>query len=71
MGRKCLSCGYERQETDVAPEYECPRCQRVYAKVEAAFRQYFFDPTGLVQRTVHNGFFHHGSGIAFDAHFPY
>ena len=37
MGKKCLKCGYERQSTDTAPEYECPRCGAVYAKVEAAY----------------------------------
>jgi len=38
MGKKCLKCGYVRRATDVAPEYECPSCGAVYAKVEAAFR---------------------------------
>ena len=38
MGKVCLKCGYERRAIDVAPDYECPRCQRVYAKVEAAAR---------------------------------
>jgi len=34
MNKKCLKCGYERQPSDVAPEYECPRCGVVYEKAE-------------------------------------
>ena len=30
---KCPKCGYLRQQIDRAPEYECPRCGVVYAKV--------------------------------------
>jgi len=36
MGKKCLKCGHERQGTEDAPEYECPSCGAIYAKVEAA-----------------------------------
>ena len=36
MGKKCLKCGYERKKEDSAPEYECPNCGAIYAKVEAA-----------------------------------
>ena len=39
MGRKCLKCGYERLASDVAPEYECPSCGAIYAKVEAALNK--------------------------------
>lgn len=39
MGRKCLKCGHERSPSDVAPEYECPKCGAVYAKVEAAIQR--------------------------------
>ena len=39
MGKKCLKCGYERQEGDIAPAYECPKCGAVYAKVEAAIQK--------------------------------
>ena len=35
MGKKCLKCGYERQPSDIAPDYECPKCGAIYAKVEA------------------------------------
>jgi DNA-directed RNA polymerase subunit RPC12/RpoP len=35
VGKKCLRCGYERQSTDMAPDYECPRCGAIYSKVEA------------------------------------
>ena len=34
MGKRCVKCGYERQPTDIAPEYECPKCGVVYAKAE-------------------------------------
>lgn len=35
MGKKCLKCGYERQLTDTFPDYGCPSCGAVYAKMEA------------------------------------
>lgn len=38
MGKKCLKCGYERSGVEDAPEYECPKCGAVYAKVEAALQ---------------------------------
>lgn len=34
--RECLKCRYVRQGTDVAPDYSCPNCGAVYAKLEAA-----------------------------------
>jgi len=34
MAKVCKKCGYERQLSDIAPEYECPKCQAIYAKVE-------------------------------------
>lgn len=34
MGKKCIKCGYERQPSDTAPDYECPKCGIVYAKAE-------------------------------------
>jgi len=39
MGKKCLKCGYERTEADYAPDYECPSCGAVYAKVEKLARE--------------------------------
>lgn len=30
---KCPSCGYQRLESDDAPEWQCPGCQVAYAKV--------------------------------------
>ena len=39
MGRKCLKCGYERTSTESVPEYECPKCGAIYAKVELAMGQ--------------------------------
>ena len=38
MTRTCLKCGYLRQAGDAAPDYECPQCGAVYAKVEAALK---------------------------------
>ena len=39
MTKKCPRCGYERAPSDIAPDYECPKCGVVYAKVEAALRR--------------------------------
>lgn len=36
MAKTCVKCGYERQPTDTAPDYECPKCGVIYAKAEAA-----------------------------------
>ena len=30
---KCLKCGYIRQASDTGPDYACPKCQAVYAKM--------------------------------------
>ena len=35
MRKRCKKCGHERLETDDTPDYECPKCGAVYAKVEA------------------------------------
>lgn len=35
-GRVCPKCAYERKATDTAPDYECPKCGVVYAKVRVA-----------------------------------
>jgi predicted RNA-binding Zn-ribbon protein involved in translation (DUF1610 family) len=39
MGKTCLKCGYERRGDESAPDYECPKCGAVYAKVEAALKR--------------------------------
>ena len=39
MSRECPKCHYVRVPTDTAPDYECPRCGVVYAKVEAGRTQ--------------------------------
>lgn len=36
MGKTCLKCGYVRGAAESVPEYECPGCGAIYAKVEAA-----------------------------------
>jgi uncharacterized protein YbjQ (UPF0145 family) len=33
--KKCLKCGYIRTSADRSPDYACPKCQAIYAKVEA------------------------------------
>ena len=35
MAKQCVKCGYVRQPTDTAPDYECPKCGVIYAKVSA------------------------------------
>lgn len=32
----CAKCGYTRLPGDAAPDYECPKCGAIYAKVNAA-----------------------------------
>ena len=39
MARKCLKCGHERLHTDSSPNFECPNCGAIYAKVEAALKK--------------------------------
>jgi len=34
--KKCLKCGHQRTAADTGPEWGCPACGAVYAKVEAA-----------------------------------
>lgn len=36
---QCKKCGYERKESDIAPDYECPNCGAIYAKVEARIKK--------------------------------
>lgn len=33
--RKCLKCGYGRTSSEPGPDYACPKCGAVYAKLEA------------------------------------
>lgn len=39
MQKKCLKCDYVRTAADISPEYECPHCGAIYAKVEAMQQQ--------------------------------
>lgn len=39
MGKVCLKCRYERQADDAGPDYACPQCGAIYAKVEAAMAE--------------------------------
>jgi uncharacterized protein len=32
----CAKCGYTRQSTDTAPEWQCPQCELAYVKTNAA-----------------------------------
>lgn len=36
MSKACIRCGYERTETDTAPDTECPQCGVIYTRVESA-----------------------------------
>ena len=33
--RECLKCGYVRESSDIGPDYACPNCGAIYAKLEA------------------------------------
>jgi len=33
----CPACNYTRLPTDIAPDWECPKCQKVYAKITRDF----------------------------------
>lgn len=39
MVKKCPKCGYERQQDEKTPSYECPSCGIVYAKYEKKLNQ--------------------------------
>lgn len=49
MGKLCPKCGYERKVGDIAPDYECPQCGVVYAKVEAMARREPTTPHDTIQ----------------------
>lgn len=36
---KCAACGHVRQETDHAPEWQCPCCHVAYAKVTQEYKK--------------------------------
>jgi len=39
LGKFCKKCGYERLPEDNGPDYACPKCGAVYAKVEALLKK--------------------------------
>lgn len=39
IGRHCLKCGHVRKRDDTGPDYACPACGAVYAKVRAAVHE--------------------------------
>lgn len=39
IGRHCLKCGHVRKRDDEGPDYACPACGAVYAKVRAAVHE--------------------------------
>jgi predicted nucleic-acid-binding Zn-ribbon protein len=45
MSITCPKCGYTRQPTDHAPDYECPKCGVIYAKVGLAPKPARPEPT--------------------------
>src|SRR5688572_28893302 len=32
IGKPCPKCAYVRKESDTAPDWQCPKCEIVYAK---------------------------------------
>ena len=36
MSKQCVKCGYVRKASDTVPDYECPKCGVIYAKIEDA-----------------------------------
>lgn len=53
MLKTCIKCGYVRQTTDPAPDYECPKCGVIYAKAEAALANGTFVPSRSSAKVVH------------------
>ncbi len=39
MGKICKKCEYERLPSDTAPDYQCPKCGAIYAKVDEFLRK--------------------------------
>ncbi len=37
---ECPACGYVRQETDDAPDWQCPNCKRAYNKIGGGHKEY-------------------------------
>ncbi len=54
MGKECLKCGYVRMPTDSNPDYECPKCGAIYAKVEKMVLQKSAPPAGQNISTLTN-----------------
>lgn len=54
MSKECIKCGYVRQPTDTAPDYECPKCGVIYAKVEAALANGTFSLSRSRTKVVSN-----------------
>jgi hypothetical protein len=38
--KTCPDCHYTRKDTDIAPEWQCPMCQKAYAKIGGAQQTY-------------------------------
>ena len=51
MPNKCLKCGYERKSTDIAPDYECPKCGVIYSR----FREKLNIKTGKQEKKEEQG----------------
>jgi glutaredoxin len=46
MSKECPKCGYIRKEEEFAPEWQCPKCQIVYAKYRQESESYPDYPQG-------------------------
>lgn len=56
MGTVCKKCGYERKPTDTAPDYECPKCGAIYAKVDAFLRRQAEEQQERARKTAEQRF---------------
>ena len=50
----CRKCGYTRQSVDAGPNYACPKCQAVYAKLDQLY-QAQIDEEALIRRAKETG----------------
>ena len=53
MSKECVKCGYVRQTTDTAPDYECPKCGVIYSKAEAALANGTLVPSRSRAKVIH------------------
>jgi len=62
MSAKCPKCGYIRQPSDTAPDYECPKCGVIYAKAAQSQQKAQEPPEAKDQKTNASGVGRGGGG---------